>query len=430
MTTHSPTGDVLYGVDVFVDPDYRGMRLGRRLYSARKELCRNLNLRAIIAGGRIPNYKDHADKMSPQEYIEAVGYKDLYDPILTFQLSNDFEVSQVLKGYLPEDEDSLGYATLLRWNNIYYAREKRKLIGAKKRTARIGLIQWQMRAVSGFEEILQQVEYFVDALSDYQCDVALFPEFFGAPLMGLEKHQTSLDAVRALAEFTPRFRDEMARLAVHYNINIVCGSMPLVEDEELYNVAYLCRRDGTVDAQYKIHPTPHERKDWIMEGGSELKLFETDFGRIGILICYDVEFPELARILAKDDMQILFVPFWTDTKNGFLRVKRCAQARAIENECYVAIAGSVGNLPQVDATDIQYAQSSVFSPSDFAFPHDAIVAETTPNTEMNLIVDLDLGKLKELKNEGSVRNSRDRRPDLYETVWLGTRGAAPPKSVT
>ena len=428
LTTHSPSGDVLYGVDVFVDPDYRGMRLGRRLYQARKELCRNLNLRAIIAGGRIPGYKNHADRMSPQEYIEAVGYKDLYDPILTFQLSNDFEVSQVLKGYLPEDEDSLGYATLLRWNNIYYAREKRKLIGAKKQTARIGLIQWQMRTVSSFEEILQQVEYFVDALSDYRCDVALFPEFFGAPLMGLETYKTSLDAVKALAEYTPRFREEMARLAVHYNINIVCGSMPLVENDELYNVAYLCRRDGTVDAQYKIHPTPHEKKDWIMEGGTELRLFETDFGRIGILICYDVEFPELARILAKDDMQILFVPFWTDTKNGFLRVKRCAQARAIENECYVAIAGSVGNLPQVDA-GIQYAQSSVFSPSDFAFPHDAIVAETTPNTEMNLIVDLDLSKLKELKNEGSVRNSRDQRPDLYETRWLAHRGT-PPKSVT
>lgn len=422
LTTHDADGDVLYGVDVFVHPDYWGMRLGRRLYAARKELCRNLNLRAIIAGGRIPGYREHADKMSPQEYIEAVHYKDLYDPILTFQLSNDFEVSQVIRGYLPEDKESLGYATLLRWNNIYYSRQKRKLIGARKQTARVGLVQWQMRSVSSFEDVLQQVEYFIDALSDYRCDVALFPEFFNAPLMGLEKHASSYDAIKALAAFTPRFREEIARLAVSYNINVAAGSMPVVENDELYNVAYLCRRDGTVDAQYKIHPTPHEKKDWVMEGGNELRVFDTDFGRVGILICYDVEFPELARLLSQRDMQILLVPFWTDTKNGFLRVKRCAQARAIENECYVAIAGSVGNLPQVDSVDIQYAQSSVFSPSDFAFPHDAIVSETTPNTEMTLIVDLDLRKLKELRNEGSVRNSLDQRPDLYTTTWIGPNG--------
>jgi predicted amidohydrolase len=135
-----------------------------------------------------------------------------------------------------------------------------------------------------------------------------------------------------------------------------------------------------------------------------------------------VEFPELARLLSDQDMQILLVPFWTDTKNGFLRVKRCAQARAIENECYVAIAGNVGNLPQVDSVDIQYAQSSVFSPSDFAFPHDAIVSETTPNTEMTLIVDLDLRKLKNLKFEGSVRNAQDRRRDLFRTEWTGPSG--------
>lgn len=423
LTTHDEDGDVLYGVDVFVHPDYRGMRLGRRLYGARKELCRSLNLRAILAGGRIPGYAAHAAKMTPQEYIEAVRYKELYDPILTFQLSNDFEVKQVLDAYLPEDKQSHGYATLLQWHNTYFSLKKRKLIGARKPVARVGLVQWQMRSVESVDDVLRQVEYFIDALSDYRCDVALFPEFFNAPLMGLGKHASSYDAIKALSEFTPRLRDEISRLAVSYNINVVAGSMPMIDgDGELYNVSYLCRRDGTTDAQYKIHPTPHERRDWVMEGGRELKIFETDFARIGILICYDVEFPELARLLSDRDLHILLVPFWTDTKNGFLRVKRCAQARAIENECYVAIAGNVGNLPQVDSVDIQYAQSSVFSPSDFAFPHDAIVSETTPNTEMTLIVDLDLRKLRSLKIEGSVRNSQDRRRDLFSTEWKGPGG--------
>ena len=418
LTTHDPNGDVLYGVDVFADPEYRGMRLGRRLYEARKELCRNLNLRAIVAGGRIPGYKDYADKMSPHEYIEAVKRKEIYDPILTFQLSNDFEVKRVLKGYLPEDTDSHGFATLLEWTNIYYDPSKRKLIGNKKTTARVGLVQWQMREMGSVGEFLQQVEYFIDALSDYRCDVAVFPEFFNAPLMGLDTHKSSVDAIRFLAGFTAEIRDEISRLAVSYNINVVAGSMPVIEVGQLYNVAYLCKRDGTIDAQYKIHPTPHEKRDWIMQGGDELKVFDTDFGRVGILICYDVEFPELARLLSEKEMQILLVPFWTDTKNGFLRVRRCAQARAIENECYVAIAGSCGNLPKVDDVDIQYAQSAVFSPSDFAFPHDAVMAETTPNTEMTLIVDVDLDKLQRLQNEGSVRNYLDRRRDLYKIVWL------------
>jgi predicted amidohydrolase len=118
-------------------------------------------------------------------------------------------------------------------------------------------------------------------------------------------------------------------------------------------------------------------------------------------------------------MQILFVPYWVDTKNGYLRVRRCAQARAVENECYVAITGSVGNLPKIENADIQYSQTAVFTPADFAFPHDGVAAESTPNTEMTLIVDLDLEKLKELRNEGSVRNFRDRRLDLYRIDWLG-----------
>jgi predicted amidohydrolase/GNAT superfamily N-acetyltransferase len=421
LSTHDPKGDVLYGVDIYVDPDYRQLRLGRRLYEARKELCHNLNLKAIVAGGRIPHYENYAKDMSPQEYIEKVKKKQIYDPTLTFQISNDFDVKQLLQSYDPSDTESHGYATLLEWHNLYYDPNLKKspLIGTPRTSARIGCVQWQMRPMKSVEDLMQQVEFFVDALSDYKCDAALFPEFFNAPLMGISHHHSSVDSIRALAAYTDAILAAMSKLAVSYNINIIAGSMPVIEEGDLYNVAYLCRRDGTVDSQYKIHPTPSEKRDWIMQGGDEIKIFDTDFGKIGILICYDVEFPELARLQSEEQMNVLFVPFWTDTKNGYLRVRLCAQARAIENECYVAIAGSCGNLPKVDNADIQYAQSAVFSPSDFAFPHDAIMAETTPNTEMTLIVDLDFEKLVALENEGSVRNYLDRRRDLYKVQWLG-----------
>jgi len=134
------------------------------------------------------------------------------------------------------------------------------------------------------------------------------------------------------------------------------------------------------------------------------------------LICYDVEFPELSRILADEGMDILFVPFLTDTQNGYSRVRNCAIARAIENECYVAMAGSVGNLPKVHNMDISFAQSVVFTPCDFSFPTNGIKAEATPNTEMMLIVDVDLDLLKELHEMGAVQTMNDRRHDLYEII--------------
>lgn len=406
-------GDALYGLDVVIAPSHRGMRLGRRLYDARKELCRQYNLRAILAGGRIPRYHNHSDTMSPMEYIEKVDTKELYDPILSFQLANDFQVKRLLKKYLPEDQDSVGYATLLEWNNILYE-PKETVIESSKSIVRVGAVQWQMRCVDSVEELLKQVEYFVDTVSDYQSDFILFPEFFNAPLMGLTEQTNQTEAIRYLAEYTQTFVDAMSRMAVEYNANIITGSMPLAEDDMIYNVSYLCHRSGKVDEQRKIHITPHEKNDWVIQGGDKIAVFETDAGRVGIQICYDVEFPELTRIQAQHGLDILFVPFWTDTKNSYLRVRHCAQARAIENECYVVIAGSVGNLPEVESLDVQYAQSAVLTPSDFSFPHDASLNEATPNTEMLLFSDLDMDKLKILHSEGTVRNLKDRRRDLYE----------------
>ena len=413
ITTHDPDGDVLYGMDVFVDPEYRGQRLGRRLYDARKELCENLNLHAIVAGGRIPGYAKHAAEMTPQKYIELCQRRELYDPILSFQLANDFHVLRILKQYWPEDRSSKAFATLLRWNNIYHEAEDAPLIGQKEPVVRIGTVQWQMRPLESVDAFLQQVEFFVDALADYKADFALFPEFFSAPLLLQFQQAGPAQAMRGLAEHTEEIRERIGQLAVSYNINIVAGTMPLYRDQRLYNVSYFLRRDGSWDAQYKLHITPDERTWWGVVGGSRLRVFDSDVGKIGILICYDVEFPEIARLLNERGMKLLFVPFWTDTKQGYLRVRRCAQARAIENECYVAITGSVGSLPNVDNVDIQYSQTAVFSPSDFAFPHDGIMAETT------LLVDVDLDLLKDLRNQGNVRNFKDRRLDLYELSWKG-----------
>ena len=416
FSTHDPKGDVLYGIEICVHPEYRSMRLGRRLYDGRKEVCEKLNLRAIVAGGRMPNYYKYSGKLKPKEYILKVRNKVVYDPVLTFQISNDFHVRKVLTDYLPQDKESKAFATLIEWNNIYYV-QRPQILGSKRTHARIGVVQWQMRNVNDLPSLFDYVEFFVDSVSDYGADFVLLPEFINMPLVAQYKDVDSAVAVRRLSEYTEEIRSKFVELAVAFNINIIAGSLPLMEDEKLYNVSYLCRRDGSWDSQYKIHITPSEKQEWGITGGNEIKVFDTDVAKIGIQICYDTEFPEIGRKMAEQGMQILFVPFATDMESGYQRVRICSQARAIENECYVAIAGSVGNLPKVKNMDLHYAQSAVFSPCDHAFPSKGIVKEGVPNTEMVIIADVDLNDLMELNKYGSVRNLRDRREDLYEVKF-------------
>jgi predicted amidohydrolase len=270
-----------------------------------------------------------------------------------------------------------------------------------------------MRRYDGLEDLMHQAEYFIDSVAGYRSDFAVFPEFFNAPLMAKFNAMGESDAIRELAKYTKEITQRLSQLSISYNINIITGSMPELVRNKLYNVGYLCRRDGSVERYEKIHCTPDEVKVWGMQNGNKLQTFDTDCGKIGILICYDSEFPELSRLLADEGMDILFVPFLTDTQNGYSRVRLCAQARAIENECYVAISGSVGNLPNVHNMDIQYAQSAVFTPCDFSFPSNGIKAEATANAEMILVADVDLGLLRELHSFGAVKNLKDRRKDFY-----------------
>jgi predicted amidohydrolase/GNAT superfamily N-acetyltransferase len=416
IRNHNPKGDVLYGIEIMVDPEYRGMRLARRLYEARKQLARDNNLKAIVIGGRIPGYGAHKDEMTAHEYVQNVEDKTLYDPVLTTQLANGFELKQLIPDYLPTDEDSVGWATHMEWVNVEYRPFQKRAMRAVQ-MVRLATVQYHMHRIESFEQFEKQVTYFVDTAGDYKCDFVTFPELFTTQLLSLVDAKRPGMAARKLAEFTPRYLELFTGLAVRYHVNIIGGSNFAVEDGVLYNISYLFRRDGTIAKQYKIHVTPAEWRWWGVTGGKKVEVFDTDCGRIAILICYDVEFPELARIAAKKGAQILFVPFNTDERFGYLRVRNCAMARCIENHMYVVLSGCVGNLPQVQNADIHYAQSGIFTPADIPFSRDTIAAECTPNIETLVMQDLDIELLRRHRYRGTTQNWRDRRRDLYSVRY-------------
>jgi len=419
IRNHKPDGTTLYGIEMMVAPEFRGLKLARRLYNARKKLAREKNLMRIVVGGRIPGYGKHADKLSAREYIEKVMNKELIDPVLTTQVSNGFVLKRLIPGYLDADSDSRGFAAFLEWVNLDYVPDPRQRF-VPVAPVRVCVVQYQMRVVSSFNTFAEQCEYFLDVASDYKCDFIVFPEIFTTQLLSLVQADTPAAAMRKLSDFTPAYLELFTRLAVKYNVNVVGGSHFTVEDNDLYNISYLFRRDGTLGKQYKIHVTPSERHWWGVKGGNRVEVFDTDKGKVAIQICYDIEFPELARIAIEKGAQILFVPFCTDERYAYLRVRYCAQARCIENHVYVAIAGSVGNLPNVDSLGIHYAQSGIFTPSDIPFKRDAIAAECSPNIETVIFEDLDLELLKKHRQSGSVLNWQDRRTDLYEVRLLQT----------
>lgn len=417
IRNHAPGGDTLYGIEIMVHPDYRGMKLARRLYDARKELARKLNLRRIVIGGRIPGYHNHSDKMSADEYVRKVIQKELYDPVLTAHLSNGFALERLIPDYMPSDEDSAGWATHMEWLNPDYVPPSGKKITLVEKV-RLCSVQYQLRSVYSFEEFEKQSAFFIDVASDYRCDFVVFPELFTTQLLSFTPAERPGDAARNLASYTPRFLERFTSLAVNHNVNIIGGSTFTLEDEKLYNVSWLFRRDGTIGKQEKIHITPAERRWWGLYPGRQIEVFDTDRDKIGITVCYDIEFPEIARYMANKGAKIIFCPFNTDNRQGFLRVRLCAQSRCIENHIYVATAGCVGNLPSVDNSDIHYAQSGIFTPSDVGFSRDAIAAECDPNIETVVMHDVDLEQLRKHRYKGNTMNWNDRRKDLYKITFF------------
>ena len=443
--THNPLGKTLYGADMGVDPDARHEGIGTLLYNARKQLIRERGLKRLLTGGRISGYAEVADEMTPKEYVADVVAGKRRDPALTFQLKNGLVVLDVVPDYLQDtesrgfapnyvqDTQSRGFATLLEWLNPEYTSSvglqaslqhaaleqaaAEALRGSPRpRRVRIAAVQYLLRPISRFEDFVSQVEFFVHSAKDYHSHFVLFPELFTMQLLSYIIEPAPALAVRRLAQLAPDYEALFMRLARETGIYIIAGTHPVIQKGHVFNAAHLFTPNGQVFRQKKVHLTPTESGPYQLSRGHGLYLYHTDFGNIAILICYDVEFPEVARVMAEAGAEILFVPSCTDGREGFCRVRYCAQARAIENQIYVAMTGTVGNLPLVPYMATNYGQAAILTPSDYFFARDGIAAEGNINQEQLVVADVDLDLLDEQRVNGSVIPLQDLIKDAYDNV--------------
>ncbi len=292
---------------------------------------------------------------------------------------------------------------------------------------RVASLQYLIRPIKSFEEFKDQVTGLVRVAADYDCQLLVFPEYFTVQLMTLgDMKLPVIDQVRVVADLEGEFLELFSELARTNGIHLVAGTIPSRSapgSPRVTNRAYFFAPDGSYQFQDKLHMTRFERESWNVDPGKSLRVFETEFGKVAIMICYDVEFPELARRAAREGAQILVVPSFTDDRQGFLRVRYCAQARAVENQMFVIHAGTVGSLPMVPAVAMNYGQASILTPSDFPFARDGILAEGIPNQETMIIGELNLRVLRSARWRGTVVPLRDSKnshalADTIECVQL------------
>lgn len=270
---------------------------------------------------------------------------------------------------------------------------------------RVATLQYFIRPVQSFEQFYEQVAALVETAADYKCHLLVFPEYFTVQLLTLGNIKRPIqEQIRDLAKQSPRYAEMFQKLAKDNGIYIVGGTIPVIEDgnDAIFNKSFIFSPNGDIGTQGKLHMTRFETEEWNVSAHQSLKVFETDFGRIAVAICYDVEFPEITREAARRDANILIVPSCTDDRQGFLRVRYCAHARAIENQIYVVCSSTVGSLPQVPAVSLNYGQASILTPSDFAFSRDGILAEGNINQEMMVIGELNLKTINESRTSGTV----------------------------
>lgn len=280
---------------------------------------------------------------------------------------------------------------------------------------RLAAAQYAIERLATWDAYAAHLRALCEAAAGQGAQLLLLPEYAGLVLSAQLPPAQSAGLHASLAgiqPLLPGWRALCEDLARHLGVYLQPGSVPVLDDDGRYrNRAWLFGPEGTLGYQDKLIMTRFEREVWGVHGGREgLRSFDTGVGRVGILICYDNEFPLLARTLAEQGVDLILAPSCTDTEAGYYRVRMGAQARALENQVAVLQSPTVGMAAWSPALDENIGRAGLFVPPDYGMPANGVIAQSAelcPATSEWLIADLDLAALRHVREHGQVLTRRD-----------------------
>jgi predicted amidohydrolase len=278
-------------------------------------------------------------------------------------------------------------------------------------SVKIATAQYDISFLEDWQAYQQKIERWVAQAAGQDAKILVFPEYFSmelASLFGQEVYSSLSKQLAAMQSLHDNFTKLFKNLAEKHQCIIQSGTFPVRTDTGIYrNRAYLFMPDGHFDYQDKLMMTRFENEQWLIKGGNELKCFETEYGKIAINICYDSEFPLLARKQVEAGCVLILVPSCTDTLAGYHRVKIGCQARALENQCYVVQSSLVGNAAWSEAVDVNVGVAAIYTPVDRGFPDDGILSAGTFNAVQWVIAEISPKDCETVRKQGQVFNYRD-----------------------
>jgi len=275
----------------------------------------------------------------------------------------------------------------------------------------VAAMQYPIAFIGDWTAFTDKIERMVCQAVEQDADILLFPEYGCLELASLfppEVYSDLSQQLIALQSLLSDYRNLHRQLAQDYGVYLVSSSFPVrLDDGTFRNRAYFCAPDGSLDYQDKLMMTRWEREIWGISPGESIKVFRTHFGIVGINICYDSEFPLIARAQVEMGATVILTPSCTDSLAGYHRVRIGCQARALENQCYVVMAPVVGNGEWSSALDTSYGAAGVFTPVDTGFPEDGVLIQGALNQPQWLVSQLDLAAIETVRQTGNVMNHAD-----------------------